>query len=477
MVDLELCGEMETFVTNNPASAWTPSLHLWLARRARLRCGYSLAMDHYEAAFSAVESTGITGPESELIAVEASGGLAKLLALTGQLPAFDALEAAATQLFGRRPASPEWGWAHEMRAWASKHPSEAYKCGLYCLDQLGRLTQPGAFFPKNITETPSSTNGFTAADLVALGTGQGLRVRAGLLSDLSTLPVPCILHLRSEHFVIIAEQRGSLYEVIDPVVNGPKWLTPTEIAQEATGCAIISDAVSSSVPTSFSQIDPASASNYHGRCHGPLPNDHNDTGCPTPCECASAAGDGGSAPPPPTSATQGTGNGRAGCPSCASSGSSPTPQGSGSSPALQGGGMAAYHISEPYLNVWLDDTPLQYTPAYGPSVKVHLAYHDRDVASILSLNYWHGAQFGNSAGNQGLWSCSLLSFAELSTDGYTVDLMLPGGGWAAFTFPTNSTRSTINYQHNLWLEQLGSGSVNTVTNLVLHYPDGSQSSY
>jgi YD repeat-containing protein len=53
--------------------------------------------------------------------------------------------------------------------------------------------------------------------------------------------------------------------------------------------------------------------------------------------------------------------------------------------------------------------------------------------------------------------------------------MLPAGGWAPFTFAVGSTRSSVNYQHNFWLEKiLTSGAV---TSLILHYPDGAQATY
>ncbi len=165
-IDNELRAELETFVTNNPASAWTPSVHLLLARRAQLRCGYSLALDHYQMAFESV--AGSTDPVALSLARDASGGLARLLALTGRVADFDALAAQVAQLGIERLGS-DWVWAQEMRECVGKHPAESYKCGLYCLDQLGRLTQPGQFLPKNITEHPSSTNGFTAADLLTVG--------------------------------------------------------------------------------------------------------------------------------------------------------------------------------------------------------------------------------------------------------------------------------------------------------------------
>lgn len=137
--------------------------------------------------------------------------------------------------------------------------------------------------------------------------------------------------------------------------------------------------------------------------------------------------------------------------------------------------MPSWYVTEPYLNLWITDLPLTYTPGIGPRVDVHLSYHDRQVASLVSPHEWDGAQFGNAKGTEGVWTCSILSFAELSTDGFTVDLMLPAGGWAPFTFAVGSNRSAVNYQHNFWLEKiLTSGAV---TSLILHYPDGSQAIY
>src|SRR5262249_16861818 len=151
-----------------------------------------------------------------------------------------------------------------------------------------------------------------------------------------------------------------------------------------------------------------------------------------------------------------------GCGDC-SSGSGPNPGG----PMLEGNGMPVLHVSDPYLNVWVEDTPLAYEPAYGPAASLHLAYHNRNYVSDISGLYWHGADLGTSNPLLGVWACSWLSFAELASGDATVDLMLPAGGWATFTFPAGSTKSSINYQHNTWLEQFGpSGGV---TNLVLHF--------
>jgi hypothetical protein len=358
----------------------------------------------------------------------------------------------------------DWGWATEMRSWVTRHQSETYKCGLYCLDQLGRMTQPGQFVPKNITERDGSTNGFTAADLVNIGTGVGLRIHAAMLISTNNLPVPSILHLRSEHFVFLREQRGAFFNVIDPVAFGSRWLTLDDILEEVTGCVIVSDVVPPTGGASLTTLDQKSASVYRGRCHVPIPIDHDDSPSISPSPQTLCGGPGGPpAPPPPNppiptnspNAIATPGRGKS-CSACT--------------------GMADYFISEPWLNLWLQDTPITYTPAYGDSMSLRLAYTFRRQGSAVSGAYWHGAQFGNySTVAEGVWCCSWLSFGELSTGDAEVDLMLPAGGWATFDFPSGSTLSTNSFLHNLVLEKQGpSGGI---TNLILHYQDGSSLAY
>lgn len=240
-VEQALRDQLEDFASSHTNSAWLPAVHLWLARTAQLRCNYSLAIEHYEAGWSAV--AGSEDPMAEELGVELSGGLAKLLAVTGKDDLLDALESAVNRAPGPGAAGAEWSWAKEMRNFARKYPTEAYKCGLHCLDYLGRLTQPGQFVPKDITETPSSPNGFTAADLVSIGARAGVHVHAAFLNSLTNLPVPCILHLKSEHFVVVREKRGAFYNVYDTTGYGAKWLTGEDLAPELSGCVIVSDAV------------------------------------------------------------------------------------------------------------------------------------------------------------------------------------------------------------------------------------------
>jgi YD repeat-containing protein len=480
-VDNLLREELENFVATNATSAYSPGLHVLLGNRARMRCGYSVAMEHYQAAFKGL--AGSPDPIAFEVAHEAGGSLAKLLALTGRIAELDVLEAQAAQMGPGGDVGYDWGWAKEMRRWVTEHPTDVYKCGLYCLDQLGRLTQPGQFLPQNILERDSSTNGFSAADLVNIATSAGLRVHAAKLSGPDNLPVPCILHLRSEHFVLVREQRGAFYNVVDLVLFGPMWLTLPDILEEATGCVIVSDASPPVAGVSLVPLDALSAAGYRGRFSAPIPADHDDSPVQGPAPAQAPT------PMRPNFLNDPNSGPATDQPFCPGGSASSAPQAnvlpmpSGSTSSLGAGGracsgcqgMAAYSVSEPWLNLWLKDVPMSYTPPYGDPLALTLSFTFRRQGSAVSGAFWHGAQFGNFNSYDGFWGCSWLSFAELSAGDATVDLMLPAGGWATFSFPSGSNLSTKNFLHNLVLEKQGpSGGI---TNLVLHYPDGSLCNY
>ncbi|HYT60278.1 MAG TPA: cysteine peptidase family C39 domain-containing protein [Haliangiales bacterium] len=237
MVSLELTLELEEFLQQHPFSSWAPDLQFQLGKACQLRSSYSKAIRYYTRAWDATKDSDQF--PARKIALDSAGPLAKLLALTGRLEELDALQLEA-RARGKVPPSSDWLWASEMAAFARKHPTDSYKCGLYCLDQLGRLTQPDKYRPADVLETESSVKGFTAADLIAVGQKAGLAVHAVQLEDFSELPVPCVVHLIADHFVVVRERRGDFYEVLDPVAYGPRWLIAAELAEEASGCLLLS---------------------------------------------------------------------------------------------------------------------------------------------------------------------------------------------------------------------------------------------
>ncbi len=131
--------------------------------------------------------------------------------------------------------------------------------------------------------------------------------------------------------------------------------------------------------------------------------------------------------------------------------------------------MPIWSVSQPYLNAWIKDTPIAYSPAYGPPVVLNIAFNGRRQPSNISFSAFYGAQIGTYI------TCSLFSYVELDTSQNTAELMLPAGTWTEFDFPTGSNVSIDNYYHNMWLEKLYQSS--TLIGLRLYEPDGGYAEY
>ncbi len=116
--------------------------------------------------------------------------------------------------------------------------------------------------------------------------------------------------------------------------------------------------------------------------------------------------------------------------------------------------MPVWQVSEPYINLWLQDEPLGYQPVLGPRVSFHLSYKQREVVSGFNTNIF-------SVGKK--WNFSWFSYVTQDTNGSNV-VHFDGGRQVTF-YGTNDY---------LTYAQL---SGNTNSGFTLSYPDGSQNVY
>jgi hypothetical protein len=390
-IKFELTHELESFLQKYTNSAWTPAVSLQIAQASLLRSGYSKALQYYSRAWEITRGND-TSPAKEMSGL-AANGLAKVLVVTGRVAESDALEAEVAGLSSPPPLGPDWFWAKEFKRWIKRNPQDAFKCGLYCLDQMGRLTQSGQFLPKDIVETVSTPEGFSAAELVQIGTRAGLQVRAASLNNFAELPIPCVVHLQSQHFVVVRERRGDFYQVLDPVALGRRWLLASEIAEDSSGCLLVS-AYSTASPTTLQKLTTlpsGTAAAYRGKCHGGIPFDINDTGCD---------GSGGSGSASNNSSSTGDNSAKGGgdvqktvtpetaCLNCRPAVSDCKTSGlcDFSSTTLPSGSPQV-SVSQPYLNAWIRDLPMEYTPPYGLPVQFHIAFNGRRQPSNILCGF------------------------------------------------------------------------------------------
>lgn len=466
-----LMDSLEAFLTNRVHSSYGTAIHIELGLNHQGLGHYATALTHYAAAWAAVKDS--EQEPAATLAIQASNGLAELLALTGRLDELDALAAAVRAKLRREPSGAGWREALAMSRWAKRSPGEAYNCGLLCVAQLGRLTVPGQFSGDVFASTSAGPNGFSAAELVTIAAQAGLGIRAAWLPDFSVLPVPCVVHLASEHFVTVRQQQGDFYEVYDPALGSQRWLTAADVATEATGCVLVGNRAPLGAP-GFQQLkamDGAAAASFRGRFIR-LVSKHFD---PDNCTGSNATGGG------PEASTQSEGA-ASGCSSCASGGRSGADlrdrlEAARDGTRPQSAGLPGWFVSEPFLNFWMEDLPLDYHPAYGPAASLKLYDTDGRTQNYGDGAYEHGARLGGDyTGYSSFWTCSWFSYAVPDSSGLLVDVLLSAGGWGTFNFATGTdVLSQVNYHNNLQLEKLG--SVSSPTGFRLHYADGSYNDY
>jgi RHS repeat-associated protein len=454
LANLVWAEELEAFVREKPDSAWTPGVRLELVHAALKRLNYSNAEEHLIRCYEAVADS--PDPAARDMARDAGRLLGRLMVLSGQLEEFDLLRAREAK------ENPDWvagTWysAVELRAWIARYPNEAYKCGLQSLDQLGRLTSPDGYDPMRIYMRPSKPDGYEAGELVRVGQEVGLALRIIQLPQLDALPVPSIAHMGFGHYVVLRRGDGSFYEVLDPATSKVQWLTAAELETELTGVFVVAQQTLPPAGVPFRELSPAEASLYRGRCyHGSAL----DFQSPPPCEeeCCPPGGSG------PGGNGGSGGRGGNGCNGCGSFGSSRPMASVGSSRS----GMPTWWVNEPYLNLYISDTPMQYQPALGPAVNLTLRFGTRSDLGISSEA--PGSRFDGDYYNH--WFCSWLGWIDYDTaSGNQAEVFLPSGARMQFTF-SGSNWSTTNYWTYARLEKRVSGS--TVTNFFLHYPDGAR---
>lgn len=116
--------------------------------------------------------------------------------------------------------------------------------------------------------------------------------------------------------------------------------------------------------------------------------------------------------------------------------------------------MPVWHVSEPYINLWLHDQPLGYRPALGPPISLSLSFKQRETAAGSSPGLF---SFGPN------WNFSWFSCVTLNGTGSNV-VHFPGGSQVTFN-------GTNDYVSNTRL--LG----NTNSGYNLYYPDGSMDTF
>src|SRR5262249_11783629 len=133
-------------------------------------------------------------------------------------------------------------------------------------------------------------------------------------------------------------------------------------------------------------------------------------------------------------------------------------------------GMPYWRVAEPYLALWLHDTPMLYRTAKGTEVTFRVAYN-ADEQRPDDTNVFNLGPYSN---------CNWLSYIDLGDPDDPTDPLFThysatnygaGGGQRLYDYFS----PVINYGNNTTFEKLDDGS--KVTGAKIHYPNGSVWTY
>ena len=388
---------LTAFLADQPKSGWSSALYTNLGL-SYLHYGYfSRALDAWKAAWLAGKDA--TDLDARALVDRAAGELAQLYASLGNIEKLEALSAE----IGNRPvtgaALEQLETARRILTLSKTDPRHLYNCGPTALRSLilaaGGSESQVSFLPWHKV----GPNGASLAELGQLAQKAKFGYRIVSRKPGQPVPLPAVVHWKAGHYGAIVETKNGRYHLADAISGKHDlWVTQAALDAEASGYFITSAELP--LEGGWRAVEGKEAASIWGK--GPT--------------LGTKAGDAGDprakAPeivrPPPPSPADNPGKPDPDC------------------------GMCVADIKEAAVSVTISDTPVGYSPAVGPSVRVIISYNQREDSQPAVFGYFN---IGPK------WTLNWLSYVtdDPAIPGGTVSRVQGGGGAVFYTGYSGTT--------------------------------------
>jgi RHS repeat-associated protein len=402
----EATGPFLDFLAKFPRSAWRGSLLMNLGLVYRRTGYFSRALDAFEEAWALTR-------ESARSKATADRAVAQLAELNGRLGRRERLDALFAEIAGRDvggSAGEVLVRVREGRAMMEHDPGIAFRCGPHALESIYTSLHPNRRKPDVLKDARSTREGTSLLQMRNLAREAGLNLQAARRDPGARLPLPALVHWKTQHFAALLEESGGRYRAKDPTFGGEFWVSVAALDAEASGVFLVPQG---DLPEGWSAIDTAAAAGVWGKGFV-------DTLEPlTPEEPKSC----------------------------------PVPE----DPLA----MASYTFNLLNISLKIFDAPVGYDPPVGPPVRLRVDYNQRDTFQPMTFTY-------SNLGPK--WTLGWLSYLEddPSNTAAPVSLYARSGGRTTYTGMGDAT-SDIDRRNQSVLVRTGTSPIRYERRL----PDGS----
>ena len=358
--------QLEKYVQENPVSGWSPSIRANLAAIYREQGRFSPALNHWRQALDQLEgidNRGAKATKEFIIAKQA-----RLLASLGRHSELVELHNRFSGTTFEDPAHQvEFQSAMEAMTIMSVNPGRTYRCGPLALLNVAKFLKfdetGSAEANYDTVSTPSRvsslltwrspTNGFSFGQLQEACDRIGLNFNVYRRKSDTNLIAPAVIHWKQNHFAALLEVKGNACLIVDPTFGfEEKWISMDVLNSEMSGYILCSKG---SIDENWAEVNKDDADEIRGQGLAISMDDSNDQYNPK-------------------------------CKTC-------------------GSGMPYWWISEPYINLWMQDAPLSWTTSAGEELSFGMYYKQREMRSFPT--------FGSATVPISKWNHGWLKWVEI----------------------------------------------------------------
>ena len=306
----------EAFLMAHPDTTWRASVSAGLASILWSEGYFSKAAGYWDQAWQLAKDA--TDPAGRAVADYAIGEWLDKTIMFGNVTAVQQKlqEVGAREVRG--PAGNKVNGAREGLVFLTKFHNKAVFSGPEALKAFIDVAGSSRRDARELVTAfqPASHAGTTLAELQELGRNAGVDLEMRHAPEPDSVPVPAIVHLKSQHFTAVIGREDGAYVLRDPALGGVMFMSPAALKDEASGYILVG-------PSATDQLGRIVASAEASRVVG-----HCAPGTPADYECPECGG---------------------------------------------GSGLASYTLNTLSASLWIFDTPVPVQPTIRPIGGLHLA--------------------------------------------------------------------------------------------------------